>query len=747
MTLIPEADKWYLENKYHLVDQPFDGFDRMSYHGVDYDHATGLSDEEIDAGLKKLSEELSGQPHPVFKARMVEYVLDHTRIDVNEHDFFVGIYTWNRPISKYTVHPWKREATEEFVKESERLRLSEAAGGSIGWPDFDHTVPDWDSLMRLGFKGILERALESEKRLEARGELTEKQRIFCEGIEIEYRAVLRLLDRFCRYADTKSFEKAERIRTCMEHLRDGAPKDIYDAMQMIYLYFMISESIEHYQVRSLGYGLDGTLFPYYQDAVEKGTYTRDEIQTLLAYFLVQWSAIGNYWGQPFYMAGTNADGTTKVNELSYIILDVYDRLGIYNPKIQIKVGSATPKDFLCKALNMIRGGNSSIVFCSERHIVQSLMAHGTVTYEQAVDSVISGCYEYKVKAKDIGMSIQYPNLLKPVSLVFDNGFDTVTGQQYGIETGDVTGFTTFDEFYNAYVRQLKHMMIADITALDKLTTNIHQINPSLLFSATIPDCAQTLTDSLDCGLKNGSDLVVGGIGSAADALMAVYELVFEKKVTTLAEMKKALDANWVGYERLRAMALKCRHKYGNADPLTDSYAKAILRLICVDIAGGRINSHGSAFSVEAHSARAFIINGKNTKATPDGRSYGEETSKNASPAPGADRNGITALIRSVTSLDVDLCTTGFCMDAMLHPSAVQGVEGLEAMYGVLKAYMDSGGASIHFNIFNADILRDAQAHPEKYKGLQVRVCGWNVLWNDLPKSEQDAYIARADAIQ
>ena len=147
-----------------------------------------------------------------------------------------------------------------------------------------------------------------------------------------------------------------------------------------------------------------------------------------------------------------------------------------------------------------------------------------------------------------------------------------------------------------------------------------------------------------------------------------------------------------------------------------------------------------------HSARGFILQGDKTLATPDGRRMGEELSKNASPHPGADKNGVTALIHSATSIDTSLADVGFCLDVMLHPTTVQGEKGLDVLYQVMRTYMDKGGQSIHFNIFNADTLRDAQAHPEKYENLQVRVCGWNVLWNQMSKVEQDAYILRAENI-
>ena len=142
----------------------------------------------------------------------------------------------------------------------------------------------------------------------------------------------------------------------------------------------------------------------------------------------------------------------------------------------------------------------------------------------------------------------------------------------------------------------------------------------------------------------------------------------------------------------------------------------------------------------------FKWQGEKTLATPDGRRSGDELSKNASPSIGMDKNGVTALINSVTKLNPCTYPESFCLDVMLHPSAVSGDEGIEIMKALLYAYMDGNGMSMQFNVLSADTLRDAQAHPEKYRNLQIRVCGWNVLWNNLSKSEQDSYIKRAESI-
>jgi len=662
----------------------------------------------------------------------------------NEHDYFVGMYSWGRLPDEYTVKPWYKEAREKANGKISNNKIDEYGASGAAWLglDFDHTVPDWESMADLGFVGILERLEKSYAKKS--GNLTEKQEICYRAIKIEYEAVIRFTKRLYEYSLTKKFEKAEIISESLKNLCVGAPKNTYDMLQMMYIYFMVSESIEHYQVRSLGYGIDATLYPFFKKDIDSGVFTKEELIKFIAYFLFQFHAMGSYWGQPMYLAGTNVDGTTKVNELSYIILDIMNSLGIYNPKIQIKISDSTPREFVNKALDMIIHGSTSIVFCNEDIIVKSMMRSGA-TYEQAADSVVKGCYEYAVKAGSIGISFNTFNALKPISLVFDRGYDRLTGTQIGVDTGDVTAFKNFAEFYSAYLEQFGYIIKTGMEWVDSLEEYIHEVNPTTLYSGTIPKCVEMLTDANDSGINNVSDMLLNGFGTAIDALMAVYELVFEEKVTTLSELKSALENDWNGYEKLRAQALSCKHKYGIGDKISDYYANALHQFFASQFAG-RKNCHGGNYEYELHSARAFIDMGKLTDATPDGRKKGDITSKNASPTTGMDKKGVTALINSATSMDLSLSDSGACLDLMLHPSSVQGPDGLDALYSILRTYMNKGGASVHFNIFNADTLRDAQKHPEKYQNLQVRVCGWNVLWNDMCREEQEEYIKRAEII-
>ena len=220
----------------------------------------------------------------------------------------------------------------------------------------------------------------------------------------------------------------------------------------------------------------------------------------------------------------------------------------------------------------------------------------------------------------------------------------------------------------------------------------------------------------------------------------------KKKTVTLEEMASALEKNWEGYEELRTTILKSPHKYGNGDFVTDEFASALARFYC-SIVNNRPNKRGGVYKAIMHSAMQFIWQGDKTGATPDGRRNGDEISKNASPTPGMDKNGVTALLRSATGLVPYLFSESFCVDVMLHPSAVEGNDGMTVLKGLLTYYLEHGGMSIQFNVMDTKTLRDAQKHPEKYRNLQVRVCGWNVLWNSLSEQEQNAYIRRAENIQ
>ena len=740
-------DKKFIENKYHKTDKPFDPYARMAYHGYDYDKRTGLGDEEIKDGLSRLYEKIKSLPHPVAKAYAVKYVLENTKIDINEHDVFVGFWSVNRLANCITQDKWNEEVFNNILPELKNKMHDMNESGAIAiWPDFDHVVPDWDAILNLGFPGLKKRAEKYKELHRKNNTLTPETEAFFDGIIIEYTAIIDLIDRLYKYALTKTHAKAVKIAECLCHIRDGAPQNIYEAMQIIYIYFMLSECFDSYQVRSLGNGLDNALYSYYQNDLKNGAYTREDIKELLRYFLMQWSAIGNYWGQPFYMGGTNADGSTKYNELSYDILDVYDELGIYNPKIQVKVNKSTPDKLIFKVFDMIRRGQNCFVFCCEPGMMKAAMAYGA-TYDEALNMDIRGCYEIGIRANEVSTDTGYINPLKAIEYVMNNGFDKTISRQFGLKTGELETFTSFDKFYNAVIKQWENMIETTISVSLAYEKYLAFINPSNMYSATIEDSLKKGSDAYQNGVKfNNSAILNSGFASLIDAVMAVKEFVYDKKIVTLETLAKALDASWNGFEDLHTMILKSPHKYGNDDAETDAYTEAMSAYFTSKV-NNRPNARGGVYKASMHSALEFIWEGEKTGSTPDGRYAGDEISKNGSPSVGMDREGVTALIKSaLKSRPYTYCET-HCLDVMLHPSAVVGDDGLETMKALLFMYMKNGGQAIQFNVFNTKTLYDAQKRPEKYQNLQVRVCGWNVLWNNLSEKEQNAYITRAENIR
>lgn len=745
--MINDTDRYFIERKYHDPEKEFNAFDRMAYHGIGYMEESGLDEQGLLDGLKKLEKEISHLPHPIARAKAIKYVLENERVYINEHDYFVGLYSLKRLANSVTFSKWEAESrvlrNQELIKQADDFNNS---GAVMIWTDYDHVVPDWKSLMELGLVGVRERAREYRKLHEQNGTLTEEMSAFFEGIEIEYSAIIDLLDRMHNIAKEQKFKKSSQIATCLKSLRDGKPTDFYEALQLIYIYFIISESIDSYQVRSLGNGLDNTLLPFYENDIASGKYTNDEIRNFLSYFLMQWSAIGNYWGQPFYMGGTNLDGNTKYNELSYMILDVYDELEIYNPKIQLKINENTPDEILNKAFDMIRHKNASIVFCCEPAMIKAVMGYGA-TYEEALNYDIRGCYETGVRANEVSSTSGYINAAKAVEYVFTNGFDYTINKQVGIKTGELSAFVSFEDFYFAFLKQWEYLIEQSMKITNDAERFLAFVNPSLMYSATIETSLKNGKDGYGGGVKfNNNAMLNCGFASAVDSLMAVKEFVFERQEITLTKLADALKADWKGNEILQLKVKKSPHKYGNNDNLTDTYASAMASYFANKV-NNVPNSRSGVYKAIFHSALAFLWQGEKTGALPDGRCSGEELSKNASPVPGMDKKGVTALIESATKLIPSDYHESFNVDVMLHPSTVDGENGFNIFKGILMTYLKKGGQSIQFNIFNTDTLRDAQKNPEKYKNLQVRVCGWNTLWNNMSKKEQDAYILRAENIQ
>ncbi len=739
MEYIAKNDYDYIINKYHDASKPFDSLSRFIRRDELFSADTGMDGEAIKEGILRQDEALNALPNPIRKAKAFKYVLKNTRISCNARDRFPAVCSIDRPLNSTVIQNWRNEVFGKIIPEVEAKRaMLEKDGVVTIWPDYDHSVPNWERVLSLGFKGILD---ESEA-IRKKHTLTEEQNAFFEGIKITYEAIIEFVGRLADLA--KRTDGSLRMAKALHRIRYNAPSTFYEALLTDYIYFILSEHIEGLQVRSLS-NFDRLFYPFYKKDIENGV-SEYELRCDLAYFFLQFTAIGNYWNQPVYLGGENADGTTVINELSYVFLDVYDKMGLYNPKIQIKVAGSTPKELLMKALEMIRRGHNSIVFVSDATVISALKKSG-FTEDEARTCDVIGCYEYSVcEAFRCGMN--YLNLMKPLEYALHNGCDGVTGKFAGLKSPQNNSYTTFEEFYSEYKRQLKYVTELAIETVNGFEDYLSYINPQSMISATFGSCLEKGLDAMHGGTNdNGSILLFGFIADVADSLAMIRKYVYEKKLLTLEELVKMLDTDFVGNEMWQRRLKADCDKYGNNKSLPDEIATDITRFATSCVVGkDNAKIRNGKWNCGFHVARQSYDMRNQTASAPNGRLIGEELSKNVSASMGQNREGATAAILSATKIDATAFTCSAALDLGLLPSAVKGEDGLNAMYGLLTTFIKRNGHALQINVFGAETLRDAQAHPDKYQDLQIRVCGWNVLWNNINKQEQDGFIRQAEAL-
>ena len=699
-----------------------------------------VSDPSTGLGAAALRRELAermpawkaGLPWADAKAKAFAYLCDRTAIDVSPLDWFPTFARWTRHTTN--LHPFwphlearRREVVSTWAYSPRKYRMYYS-----GYQDFDHSAPDWDDILKLGFPGMA-----------ARLAACEKASTFYPPRRVAADAVLRLLDRFiaCGAARLASAAacvpgeargRLEKQLASLRRLRAGAPATAYDALVFIYLYWVMSENFEGIQVRTLG-NLDRLLTPYYRADLWAGRTTEAEFRSQLRHFWWQWGSVDNYYGQPVYFGGTTADGRTEYSEVSKILLDIHDELALPTPKLHLKVGPSTPEWVWRRTIDMARRMRP-ISFVGEEPHARVIRSMG-YTEEQARTFMVWGCYEWAIRdsANDtFGAAVNLPRTIQ-----------TVLSRAAKGEPAPAD-FATFERDYLAFAAVVAADACAYVTENER---DLSAINPSLLFSLAASHAVEVGRDAYAGGMLHGNNTGIWlvGLATAIDSLAAVKELVYDRRELTLGELGRILDADWRGHEPLRLRMVRSKRKWGTNDPDANAIGRALSKALSAAV-NGRPNGRGGRFKVHGHTARWHYGFGSGTGATPDGRHAKEELSKNISATMGADTEGVTALVASVANLDACDLPGDFPLDVALLPGTVAGEKGIDMMRAVIDTYFANGGLVIQFNVHDAETLRDAQRHPEKYENLQVRVTGWNVRWNDIPKAEQDKFILRSERI-
>ena len=492
--------------------------------------------------------------------------------------------------------------------------------------------------------------------------------------------------------------------------------------------------------------------------------------------------------QNLIAGGQNIHGEDATNDLSFMCMNATMHVHLPQPSFSVRVWNKTPHEFMIRAAEVVRTGIGQPAYYNDEVIIPSLMSRG-VSLEDARDYNIIGCVEPQKSGKTWGWhDAAFFNMCRPMELVFSNGMDA--GEQISIKTGEISELDTFEKFYDAYKKQMNYMIALLVNADNAIDVAHAERCPLPYLSSMVDDCIKAgKTPEQGGAVYNFTGPQGFGVANVADALYAIKTLVYEQKKFTLAELKEALDANF-GKDGFDAESIKkitekvATELAAKGQTVTEAEVKQIYDAVSRNASGGGRhaeiremileaakfgndnaevdeiardaaytytrpletfkNPRGGIFQAGLYPVSANVPLGAQTGATPDGRYAYTPVADGVSPTAGMDKNGPTASANSVSKLDHGIASNGTLFNMKFHPSVLEGRSGLEAFTALIRGYFDQKGSHMQFNVVSRETLRDAQAHPEKYKSLVVRVAGYSALFTTHSKSLQDDIINRTE---
>lgn len=687
------------------------------YARTDYSGADGTPSPALWEECKALYDAETSKP--IGKGKAVRHFFAHARLCVNPADIFADLAEHDCAPVNLKWEQYRRirvyDAATEAMKE---------AGAFFADCDFGHAMPDWATVMRDGIPGVIARC---DAYLAAEAE--PEKRDFYTGVRLAYEGILLYTDRLRRLAEATPGENAAFAAANLAALCRHAPQTLAEAMQLYFLYYTAEHFVDGDNLRSLG-ALDDILYPYYSRDLEAGTLTEEQVRELMRYFLYKWTTMKQTANIPFNLC-------THTNDLTYLILEEYIALDVIDPKIHIKCKPTTPTRIYEMVMDSIRHGKNSFVFVNDAVVRRALEGIGETPVD-AENYTLVGCYEPAAVGKEVPCSCS-GRLNMPMALetVLGGGV-TFGGAAIGRACAPA-GFADFGALLDAVKAQLADWidaMVADINGIERHYGEMFQ---APVMSASYDCCMERGRDAYDGGVPYpNTSISAFGIATLVDALTAIRHAVYEDRIVSLPELTEVLRADWADAASLRRQML-AYPKYGNGLSEPDGLAAELIAFLAEKI-NRRPNGRGGVYRLGLFSIDWRMAFGKKLGATADGRAAGEPVSKNMCAGVGMDKAGVTGLINTVTTFDYSLVPDGTVTDITLHPSAIAGDEGLHVMVSLLKVFLAKGGNATHINAMDADTLCAAQQRPDEYRHLQVRLCGWNVYFNDLDRAGQDDLI-------
>ncbi len=562
------------------------------------------------------------------------------------------------------------------------------------------------------------------------------------------------------------------------------------------------------QIESSGHSIspgrfDQYMYPYYKADLDSGAITREAAQELIDCIWVKLNDLnkcrdaasaegfaGYSLFQNLIVGGQDREGLDVTNDLSFMCLSASAHVFLPQPSLSIRVWNGSPQALLLRAAALTRTGIGLPAYYNDEVIIPSLMSRG-LTLQDAREYNIIGCVEPQKAGKTEGWhDAAFYNMCRPLEVVFESGYDK--GEFIGVATKPVEEMTSFEEFYDAYKQQQNYFISLLVNADNAIDVAHATLCPLPFESCMVDDCMKRGMSLQEGGaVYNFTGPQGFGIANMADALYAVKKLVFEEKKIAMKDLKRALTLNYgkgldeksvkdialrivgalqeqgvtVGAEEIGQIVAQVKQmdvseadkkkfqemldlidqvpKFGNDIAEVDAFARDVAYTYTKPLQEYR-NPRGGMFQAGLYPVSANVPLGAQTGATPDGRLAHMPVADGVSPSAGKDVKGPTAAANSVAKLDHGIASNGTLFNQKFHPTALSGEKGLENFVALIRSYFDQKGSHMQFNVVDRETLLDAQAHPDQYRHLVVRVAGYSALFTTLSKSLQDDIIRRTE---
>lgn len=608
-----------------------------------------------------------------------------------------------------------------------------------------HILPGYERLVNIGFTGLVELGKESVKRH------TGINRDFAEAMLITNRAAVDYIGRYAALAERMAAEASDpssqknlsRIAESCRHLTRGAPRDFFDAVQLLWFgqELMMVENIPASE--SLG-RMDVYLYPFYEKDVVSGTLTYDEASEILDALWIKFS--GNLHSyQAVTVSGTNADGTTLENDLTYLIMQSTRKLMFDQPLIDIRYTDGMSRRLWNEAAALIKTGTGFPGIFYDPICIRAKESTGQ-SPEDARNYAIIGCVETGLPGHEYTPTeLVHLNWPKLFELMFNHGRATM--QDFAaplFEDRDLDSIKTFDAFYAWFKSEMEQFTALSMRAIELIETMIPWCFPTPYLSSLMIGCYEKGLDVTAGPCRyNNTGVSTCGLATAVDSLAAIKKVVFDDRLMSFSEFARAVNANFEGYEALHNTVKNHCPKFGNDNDEVDFYMSDLIAAFG-RVVNARKNPRGGRYMTGLYSVEDHAKAGMKTAATPDGRLAGTFESNSMASVQGKDVSGPTALINSVVKTDLSIATNGMVLDLKFSPQFLETPAHVDALKMLIDTYFHSGGMEIQISVVSRETLLAAQREPEKYRNLVVRVSGFSAYFRSLNKTTQDEIIARTE---